>query len=489
MMMMFGYNPLLAVTRTVPKLQWDLEKQGSRPTKGQATSSHKLFSCSGCKAAYYCSKECQNEAWQNGGHKQLCQQQTAAKALMAEAGQADIFAAFGKWLKKAKVLLNFTATSALLDVGTSKIATHALMLGLDYDPSMLLQSKVQTFEVLTKAELATIQHEGGLPELSRWDLPGPDRRAVVWVMAGHMGQLLEFTLNAEKSARAMSAPPSTADAPEASPSCWSVRQLRDELARLGIDGRDCVEKRELVDLVVRHQEQSVLAAASSTPHGGQATVHAPGAEEPSSSGRSEPSAPPGSRICHNCYKRERSADGQKLFRCSGCKTVDYCSKECQNESWRNGGHREMCKRQALMAAGESEMYAAHHKWLRKMRHALDSIAVSAPLDVGTSRIETHVLLLILDHVPSLPLQFKVRTFGVRTRAELREQKGGLPELPPWSLPGPDRRALVLVKAGPMVQLAPFMVTAEDAAGIQSGRMQMTPAEDFVDRMNDPEVQT
>ncbi|KAG1670265.1 hypothetical protein FOA52_003615 [Chlamydomonas sp. UWO 241] len=31
--MMFGYNPLLAVTRTVPKLQWDLEKQGSRPTK------------------------------------------------------------------------------------------------------------------------------------------------------------------------------------------------------------------------------------------------------------------------------------------------------------------------------------------------------------------------------------------------------------------------------------------------------------------------
>jgi hypothetical protein len=27
------YNPLLAGTHTVPKLQWDLEKAGSRPTK------------------------------------------------------------------------------------------------------------------------------------------------------------------------------------------------------------------------------------------------------------------------------------------------------------------------------------------------------------------------------------------------------------------------------------------------------------------------
>ncbi|KAG1680745.1 hypothetical protein FOA52_008078 [Chlamydomonas sp. UWO 241] len=85
----------------------------------------------------------------------------------------------------------------------------------------------------------------------------------------------------------MSAPPPPADAPEASASSWSVRQLRDELARLGIDGRGCFEKRELVDLVVNHQQ----SATASPQAGGQATGRAPGTEEPSSSGRSGPSAP------------------------------------------------------------------------------------------------------------------------------------------------------------------------------------------------------
>ncbi|KAG1663888.1 hypothetical protein FOA52_014701 [Chlamydomonas sp. UWO 241] len=302
---------------------------------------HRLFSCSGCKSVYYCSKECQNETWRNGGHKRVCKQRQAAKALMAEAGQAHIFAAFAKWLKKTHIFMATTAASALLYVGTSRIATHTLMLCLDYVPSMPLNFKVHTFEVLIKAELVSIQGEGVLPELSRWDLPGPDRGSTVVVMAGPMRQTLISTRPEEKAA-----------------------------------GR------------------------------------APGAVEPGSSGTAGPSEAPHRTsmdvaMCHNCSKLRR--DGHKLFSCSGCKAVYYCSKECQNESWRNGGHKKICKNhqatRAVMAeAGVAEIFTAFQKWIRKMPVMLTSAAASSL--VPKSRLATHAFVLSLDYEPSMPLQFK-----------------------------------------------------------------------------------
>ncbi|KAG1663882.1 hypothetical protein FOA52_014695 [Chlamydomonas sp. UWO 241] len=73
-----------------------------------------------------------------------------------------------------------------------------------------------------------------------------------------------------------------------------------------------------------------------------ASWRAPEDEEPDSSGRAGPSAPTNyfdTVVCRNC--RKRRADGHKLLTCSGCKIVYYCSKECQNESWRNGGHKQV----------------------------------------------------------------------------------------------------------------------------------------------------
>ena len=54
------------------------------------------------------------------------------------------------------------------------------------------------------------------------------------------------------------------------------------------------------------------------------------------------------RSCDECWKL-----GVKLFRCKGCGTQDYCSRECQMKAWKgkySDGHRETCKAYAAMEA-------------------------------------------------------------------------------------------------------------------------------------------
>ncbi|KAG1663884.1 hypothetical protein FOA52_014697 [Chlamydomonas sp. UWO 241] len=356
------------------------------------------------------------------------------------------------------------AMSALL-VPTSKNKTHVLMLNLDYVPSLPLK-----FKVLAKAEVS------GLDEPSPGELPGPDRRLQVVVTVGEMRHFC--------------------------PSCWSVRQLRDELARLGIDGRGCAEKRELVDLVlVRHQQQSAPGFGLSAQDGGQGAGRATGDADASSSVRAGPSAPGRGRtnfdaaVCLHC--RKRRADCHKLFSCSGCKTVYYCSKECQNESWRNGGHKQVCKQtqaaKAIMAeAGQAEMCDAFAKWIKKMTALLNFTANSALLGAGTSRIATHALVLQLDHVPSVPLQFKVQTVEVLTKAEVfatiqHEHEGVMPELPCWDLPDPDRRTAVVVMAGRMRQMLISTLPAETLTEVVSSQLIM-PLKACIRSINDPETQ-
>ncbi|KAG1680744.1 hypothetical protein FOA52_008077 [Chlamydomonas sp. UWO 241] len=95
----------------------------------------------------------------------------------------------------------------------------------------------------------------------------------------------------------------------------------------------------------------------------------------------------------------------------------------------------------------------------------------------------------------MPLKFTaragVRTFEVLTKAELRaalEHKGGLPEMPRWCLPGPDRRATVVITTGQMVELVPLIVEAEVAAEIQSGLLEVPTTEECIRLMNYPEMQ-
>ena len=43
--------------------------------------------------------------------------------------------------------------------------------------------------------------------------------------------------------------------------------------------------------------------------------------------------------CMNCDNDEH--DGIELFKCGGCKQVNYCSKECQTNNWKS--HQKACK--------------------------------------------------------------------------------------------------------------------------------------------------
>ena len=46
-----------------------------------------------------------------------------------------------------------------------------------------------------------------------------------------------------------------------------------------------------------------------------------------------------SKKCHTCLKKDL-----ELTRCSKCKSIYYCSKECQAKDWKveGGGHKEKC---------------------------------------------------------------------------------------------------------------------------------------------------
>jgi len=41
--------------------------------------------------------------------------------------------------------------------------------------------------------------------------------------------------------------------------------------------------------------------------------------------------------CNGCFK-----DSGDLLKCSGCGAASYCTKECQVNHWKIGGHRQVC---------------------------------------------------------------------------------------------------------------------------------------------------
>lgn len=48
-------------------------------------------------------------------------------------------------------------------------------------------------------------------------------------------------------------------------------------------------------------------------------------------------------MCANCFKLEVNLeDNLKMMQCGRCKSTSYCSRSCQTEHWRKGGHREHC---------------------------------------------------------------------------------------------------------------------------------------------------
>ena len=44
-------------------------------------------------------------------------------------------------------------------------------------------------------------------------------------------------------------------------------------------------------------------------------------------------------LCFHCGKKEEPKESQ---RCARCRVVYYCSKKCQVEDWKRGGHKQAC---------------------------------------------------------------------------------------------------------------------------------------------------
>ena len=54
------------------------------------------------------------------------------------------------------------------------------------------------------------------------------------------------------------------------------------------------------------------------------------------------SPPLPSVCCSSCNTPQPS--GHTFQKCKGCRTVQYCNKECQRAHWNQGGHKQECKR-------------------------------------------------------------------------------------------------------------------------------------------------
>ncbi|KAG1672949.1 hypothetical protein FOA52_012394 [Chlamydomonas sp. UWO 241] len=93
----------------------------------------------------------------------------------------------------------------------------------------------------------------------------------------------------------------------------------------------------------------------------------------------------------------------------------------------------------------------------------------------------------------MPLQFKVGAFLVRTKAELNATfapLGGLPELPRMDRPGPgpEFRATVVVLLLGMARVLTLGVDEAMASACASSRQQLRSTADYMDLLDNPEIQ-
>uniref|UniRef100_A0A383WGV5 MYND-type domain-containing protein n=1 Tax=Tetradesmus obliquus TaxID=3088 RepID=A0A383WGV5_TETOB len=54
------------------------------------------------------------------------------------------------------------------------------------------------------------------------------------------------------------------------------------------------------------------------------------------------------RHCGQCGASKPSDGSKSLYKCTGCRTVYYCSKACQHEAWPS--HKQECKKKSKAAA-------------------------------------------------------------------------------------------------------------------------------------------
>jgi len=72
--------------------------------------------------------------------------------------------------------------------------------------------------------------------------------------------------------------------------------------------------------------------------------------------------------CHVCDDTADEAPDGKLFTCSKCKAVSYCSKECQKEDWKE--HKRICG-QLSYGDAKQPIHSDHARTAELLRHMVD----------------------------------------------------------------------------------------------------------------------
>eukprot|EP00055_Hartaetosiga_balthica_P004381 m.141296 g.141296 ORF g.141296 m.141296 type:complete len:133 (+) comp38269_c0_seq1:96-494(+) len=86
---------------------------------------------------------------------------------------------------------------------------------------------------------------------------------------------------------------------------------------------------------------------------------------------------------------KNSSSGNKLLRCSRCKTTFYCNKECQKKHWKV--HRKVCILEDSNATSASEASQPHkRKQLQQKKTKLERIQSKKKVGTLASTVEIHV---------------------------------------------------------------------------------------------------
>ncbi|KDR71887.1 hypothetical protein GALMADRAFT_783974 [Galerina marginata CBS 339.88] len=128
----------------------------------------------------------------------------------------------------------------------------------------------------------------------------------------------------------------------------------------------------------------------------------------------------GTKVCENA-KCGRIAKSNQLLRCGGCKKVHYCNKECQKQSWREGGHRTMCGMLKEGPAGiefdnepgEYRLTPEDYKFFRKLVHidvnrfSSDFLKLKAKLGLSKPDTKMSIVAFVLDYSQGSEVQIRL----------------------------------------------------------------------------------
>lgn len=81
--------------------------------------------------------------------------------------------------------------------------------------------------------------------------------------------------------------------------------------------------------------------------------------------------------CHLCGKEE--SDELKLLRCGGCRSVCYCSKECQKKDWKTQ-HKAVCK-QLSVGDAKQPMHSDHLETALDLKNRVQKALQDCPKEL------------------------------------------------------------------------------------------------------------